>query len=105
MEGSNSGDGRGDTRLCGVPESGHGERSIKVLSDLGDYPISDGPSVNPIDISGRVKSFYEYGRPESSNGLWDEIEKVVVGIVSSGEKAHQKLLRRRTMEPPLEVWS
>ncbi len=32
-----------------VSESGHGEGSVEVLPNLGNYPIRDGPGVNPRD--------------------------------------------------------
>lgn len=100
MEGSNS---RGDIRLIGVPETGNSERGVEVLSDLGNYPITHGPSVNPSDVSVRIGSFDDNGRPEGSEGLRHEVEEIFVGRVSAGEQSHQKLLRRRTVEPPLEV--
>lgn len=100
MEGSNS---WGDIRWISVPDTGNSERGVEVLSDLGNYPITYGPSVNPSDVSVRIGSLDEDGGPEGSEGLRHEVEEIFVGRVSAGEQSHQKLLRRRTMEPPLEV--
>lgn len=60
-------DSSGYIRLICVSDSGNCKRGIEVLSNLGDYPISNGPSVNPIDVSGRVGSFDDDSRSESSD--------------------------------------
>ncbi|CAI9091808.1 OLC1v1026923C1 [Oldenlandia corymbosa var. corymbosa] len=95
-------DCRGDFRLPGGggggANSGDGERSVEVLSDLGNYPITHGPSVNPVDVSGLIPALDENGGSECGDGFGDENERV---FVSAGQEAHQKLVRRRTMEPPL----
>lgn len=39
----------GGWRLISVSESGHGKGSVEVLPNLGNYPIRDGPGVNPRD--------------------------------------------------------
>lgn len=100
MEGSNS---RGDIRLICVLYTSNSERGVEVLSDLGNYPITHGPSVNPSDVSVWIGSFDENDGAEGSEGLRQEVEEIFVGRVSAGEQSHQKLLRRRTMEPPLQV--
>lgn len=60
MEGGNLGEIRRGAAVCG-PESGHRQGGVEVLADLGNYPISDGPGVNPGDVAGLIAAFYEDG--------------------------------------------
>lgn len=77
-----------------------GEGRVEVLPELGDYPIGDGPGVNPGNGAGLVESLGEDGWAEGGDAVGDESE---AGFPLAGEEAHQKLVSRRTMEPPLEV--
>lgn len=86
--------------MVGVADAGDGEGSVEVLAHLGDYPIRDGPGVDPGDGAGRVESLGEDGGAEGGDAEGNEAEGVVL---VAGEQAHQKLVGRRTMEPPLEV--
>lgn len=83
-------------------EAGYGEGSVEVLPDLGDYPMSDGPSVDPRDGAISVAALDEDGGPEAIDGLGTELKRFVL---VAGEEAHQELVGRRTMEPPLDVRS
>lgn len=86
----------------GITEASDGKGSVEVLPDLGDYPISDGPRVNPRDRTVVIAAFDENKGAEWSDGLGYESEGVLGW--STGEQAHQILMGRRTMEPPIEVW-
>jgi len=99
--GEAAGAGARGNNLAGVFEAGDGEGSVEVLSHLSDYPIRDGPGVNPGNVAGGVAALDDDGGAEGGNGLRNESEGFGGGI--AGEHAHQKLVGRRTMEPPLEV--
>lgn len=88
-------------RRAGVAEAGDGEGSVEVLPDLGNYPISDGPGVDPRDRAAVIAALNDDGGAEGGDRLRNESEGVR-GRFSS-EHAHQKLVGRRTMEPPLEI--
>ena len=83
-----------------LPKTGHNKRGVEVLPNLGNYPIGYSPGVNPSNGAGRVAAFDEYNGPKGVNALRDEVESV---LGSAGEGLHQELVRRWTMEPPLEV--
>ncbi|KAK8978388.1 hypothetical protein V6N11_028391 [Hibiscus sabdariffa] len=89
----------------GVSESSNGEGSVEVLLDLGDYPIRDGPSVDPGDGTGVIAAFDYDGGSEGGEGEGVKVETEGVVGRSSGEKAHQKLVRRGAVEPPFKVGS
>lgn len=91
----------------GAAEAGDGEGSVEVLPHLGDYPISDGPGVNPGDgaAGAAAAAFDEYGGPaEGDDGLGHESEGFLGWRGTAGEHAHQVLVVGRTMEPPIQVW-
>ena len=92
---------RGWRREVGVGETGDGEGRVEVLSDLGYYPISDRPGVDPGDWTAVIAALGENCRTERREGAWLE-DKWLVGWDTS-EQAHHKLVGRRAMEPPLEV--
>lgn len=102
MVGGGGGDFR-RRRLAGIADASDGEGSVEVLPDLGDYPIRDGPGVNPGDRTVVIAAFDEDDGTERDDGLRNEAEGVRGGF--TGEHAHQKLIGRRTMEPPLEIRS
>lgn len=111
MVGRDLGGGREIGRRGGAAEAGDGEGSVEVLPDLGDYPISDGPGVNPGDgaagVVAGVAAFDEDGGPaEGDDGLGHESEGVLGWRRrgNAGEHAHQVLVGGRTMEPPIQVW-
>ncbi|KAK4403436.1 hypothetical protein Sango_0712200 [Sesamum angolense] len=87
-------------RLVCVPKAGHGEGRVEVLPDVGNYPIGDGPGVNPGNGAGLVEALGEDGGAKGGNAVGQETE---AGVLFAGEEAHQKLVRGGTMEPPLEV--
>lgn len=74
-----------------------GERSVEVLADLSDYPIRDGPSVNPNERMSEIGAFGDDGGAEDVDGVDDEVEVIVV----AGEEAFHVLVRAWAMEPPL----
>jgi hypothetical protein len=65
--------------------------------------MRDGPRVNPGDRTAVIAAFNEDGGAKGSDGLRDE-SKGILGWRSTSEQAHQVLVGRRTMEPPIEVW-
>lgn len=65
--------------VVGAPKTGDSKRSVEVLPDLGNYPISYSPGVNPGDVSNFVATLNEDGGPEGGNGVRDEAERVFVG--------------------------
>nr|GLL28039.1 hypothetical protein DM860_016163 [Ipomoea trifida] len=90
----------------GVAEARDGEVRVEVLAHLSNYPIRDGPGVNPRDVARRIAAFDEHdGGADGVDRLVLELERIGGGggIGSAGEDAHQKLVRRRAMEPPLEI--
>lgn len=87
----------------GVSEACDGEGSVEVLPDLGDYPIRDGPGVDPGDLLFSITALHEDDGADSGDGLRIELKRRVAFV--AGEQAHQKLVGGRTMEPPLEVRS
>lgn len=100
--GQTAGAGSGRNNLAGIVDASDGEGGVEVLSDLSDHPISDGPGVDPGNVAGGVAALDDDGGAEGGDGLRNESEGVVGGGVA-GEHAHQKLVRGRTMEPPLEI--
>ncbi|KAK8508220.1 hypothetical protein V6N12_019399 [Hibiscus sabdariffa] len=90
-----------------VSESSNGEGSVEVLLDLGDYPIRDGPSVDPGDGTAVIAAFNDDGGAEGGEGEGVKVETEGVVLVgrSPGEKAHQKLVSRGAVEPPFKVGS
>lgn len=90
--------------MGGVCESCNSQGSVEILPHLGDYPIRDGPGMYPSNVTFLVVTFDEDSGAERDNCLWDKIERGGGGGgVSAGEEAHHKLVRRRAMEPPLEI--
>ncbi|KAG9455170.1 hypothetical protein H6P81_008074 [Aristolochia fimbriata] len=91
-------------RGCPV-ESSDGEGRVEVLPDLGDYPIRDGPGVDPGE--GSESALGEDGGTEGLDGEGHEIEGgVFAGGGSSGgagEQSHHILAGGWAMEPPLDV--
>ncbi|KAF5752605.1 hypothetical protein HS088_TW01G00520 [Tripterygium wilfordii] len=57
-----------------VPKTSNGKRSVEVLPDLGNYPISDGPGVDPRDLAVAVAALGEDSGAEGGNREWDELE-------------------------------
>ncbi|RXH94710.1 hypothetical protein DVH24_024394 [Malus domestica] len=92
--------GGGRVVLGVVSEARDGEGSVEVLADPGDYPIGDSPGVDPGNGAVAVAALDEDGGAEGGEGLGDELKGFFLG---AGEDAHQELVGRRTMEPPLEV--
>lgn len=64
--------------------------------------MRDGPGVNPGDATGLVDALGEDDGAESGDAVGNEAE-AAAGVVLAGEEAHQELVRRRAVEPPLEV--
>lgn len=93
----------GGNGAIGAADAGDGEGGVEVLANLGDYPIGDGPGVDPGDGAGGVEALGEDGGAEGGDAVGDESEEVGGGVLVAGQEAHQKLVGRRTMEPPLEV--
>lgn len=87
-----------------VTDPRDGERSVRVLPHLCDYPIRYGPSVDPRNRGRGVAPFCDYGRSERNDGERYEFERGRRRRDTSGEYAHQKLVRRRTVEPILQIW-
>lgn len=73
------------------------------MTHLGDYPIRHRPSMDPGYRAGRVAALREDGGAEGSDGVGDELEALGVGRWGPGEEAHQELVGRRAVEPPLKV--
>lgn len=73
-----------------VFDFGDGEGSVEVLPDLSDYPIGDGPRVNPSNGACGVAAFDDDGGAERGDGL--RIESEGFGGEIAGEHAHQKLV-------------
>lgn len=71
------GGGRG--RVGWISEASNSERGIEIFANLSDYPISDGPSVDPGDGTGRIAAFDEDGGAEGSDRLRNELEGLAVG--------------------------
>ena len=91
-------------------EARDAEGCVEVLPDLGYYPMSDGPGVDPSNGARAVTALCEDGGPKRSNCLWNESEGGRSGTRwgvrrrrSTSEKAHQELVGRRTVEPPLQI--
>ncbi|CAK9326896.1 unnamed protein product [Citrullus colocynthis] len=92
---------------CGrrVPVGGGGEaldsnRGVEIFLDVGDDPISNGPGVDPGNGAFCVVAF----RQDEIGPKWDDRDWCEdKGGGGAGEEAHQVLVRRRTMEPPLQV--
>ena len=76
-----------------------GERSVRVLPHLSDYPMRHGPGVDPRDGASGVAALGDDGGSEGDDGERHEFE----GRRDAGERAHQKLVRRRAVEPVVEV--
>ncbi|KAK4436468.1 hypothetical protein Salat_0810500 [Sesamum alatum] len=87
-------------RLVCVTKSRDSEGRVEVLPDVGNYPIGDGPGVNPGNGAGLVEALGEDGGAKGGDAVGHKAES---GVLFAGEEAHQKLVRRGTMEPPLEV--
>ncbi|KAL0402965.1 UNVERIFIED_CONTAM: hypothetical protein Sradi_1937300 [Sesamum radiatum] len=83
-----------------VPETRHSEGRVEVLPNVGNYPIGDGPGVNPGNGAGLVEALGEDGGAKGGDAVGQKAE---AGVLFAGEEAHQKLVRGGTMEPPLEV--
>lgn len=100
---------RSDLGPGGAPEARDGKGRVEVLPHLRDYPIGDGPGVDPVDGALLVAALGEDDGPDGGDGVRDEFEAVVGRSGGggragrSGEEAHQKLVRRGTVEPPLQV--
>ncbi|KAL6977520.1 hypothetical protein U1Q18_026319 [Sarracenia purpurea var. burkii] len=65
--------------------------------------MSNGPGVDPRDRTAVVAALDEDGGSDCGDGLGEELEGDGFRGGGSGEEAHHKLVRRRAMEPPLEV--
>ncbi|KAL0691378.1 hypothetical protein Bca4012_091057 [Brassica carinata] len=76
-----------------------GERSVRVLPHLSDYPMRHGPGVDPGDGASGVAALGDDGGSEGDDGERREFE----GRRDAGERAHQKLVRRRAVEPVVEI--
>lgn len=85
-----------------MADASNDKGSVEVLPDLGNYPIREGPGVHPGDAPGTVAALDEDGGAKAGDWLRKELE-VVVGGGIAGEHAHQKLVRWRSVEPPLEI--
>lgn len=89
------------------PETGNGNGSVKILPHLSNYPITNSPRMDPVNSSLRIAPLGQHSVPEGSDGDGGEVEgRVRIGIgdcVFSGEQAHEKLVRGRAVEPPLEI--
>lgn len=77
-----------------------GERSVRVLPHLSNYPMRYGPGVDPGDGASDVAALGDYGGSEGDDRERDEFER----RRDSGEYAHQKLVRRRAVKPILQIW-
>ena len=47
---------------------------VEVLPDLGNYPISDGPGMNPIGQTAIITALNEDDDPEWGDGLRNELK-------------------------------
>ncbi|CAA7041443.1 unnamed protein product [Microthlaspi erraticum] len=83
-----------------VTDPRDGERSVRVLTHLRDYPMRHGPGVDPGDGASGVAALGDDGRSEGDDGERHEFER----RRDSGEYAHQKLVRRRAVEPVVQIW-
>lgn len=90
------------SRGGGSAEAGDRKRSVEVLAHLDNYPISNGPGVDPVNGADAVAALSEDDGTERGDGVREELE-VVNGVSSAGEESHQKLVGRRTMKPPLQI--
>lgn len=88
--------------LSGFAEASDGKGCVEVLSHLRNYPMIDGPGVDPRDGTSIIAAFHEHSGSKGGNGLRNELE-IIIGLRSS-EQSHQELVGRWTMEPPIEVW-
>ena len=75
------------------------ERGVRVLPHLSDYPMRHGPGVDPGDGAGGVAALGNDGGSEGDDGERREFKR----RRDAGERAHQKLVRRRAVEPVVEV--
>lgn len=86
-----------------VSKPGNSKRRIKILSDLGNYPMRDGPGVYPVDRTVSIAALNDNDWSKGGYRLRSKVEGVRWWGVSASEEAHHKLVGRRAMEPPLEV--
>lgn len=61
------GGGGGRRRIDRTSETSNGKGCIEVFPDLCDYPMSNGPSVDPGDGTGGVAAFDEDGGSEGGD--------------------------------------
>ncbi|RDX79194.1 hypothetical protein CR513_40411, partial [Mucuna pruriens] len=59
--GQAAGAGGGRNNLVGVVDAGDGEGCVEVLPYVGDYPIREGPRVNPSNGAGSVAALDDDG--------------------------------------------
>jgi len=90
-------------RLWLVSKTSNSKRGIEVLSNLGNYPIRNSPSVHPRNGTTGITPFNNHNVSERGDGKRRELERHVVVFLFTSEKAHQKLVRRRAMEPPFKI--
>lgn len=83
-----------------VTDPRDGERGVRVLTHLRNYPMRYGPGVDPGDGASGVAALGDDGRSEGDDGERYEFER----RRDSGEYAHQKLVRRRAVKPVLQIW-
>ncbi|KAK8970611.1 hypothetical protein KSP40_PGU020165 [Platanthera guangdongensis] len=81
-------------------ETGHGEGCVEVLANLSDYPIGDGPGVDPEEGGGEVGALGDDGWAEGLDGVCEEVEVIVRG---AGEEASHVLVGAGAVEPPFKV--
>ena len=86
--------------ISGGGETLDSNRSVEILLDMRYNPISNGPSMDPRNGAFRVVAFSEDGGPKCDDG--DGCKDEGRGG-DAGEETHQVLVRRWTMEPPLQV--
>ncbi|KAM7522011.1 hypothetical protein LguiA_011913 [Lonicera macranthoides] len=79
-----------------------GNRRVKILSHLSNYPIIDGPHVHPRELASLliIVSLHKNHGPKCKNGERFKYKRV---MIHAGEQPHQVLARGRAVEPPLEV--
>ena len=83
-----------------VTDPRDGERSVRVLPHLSDYPMRHSPGVDPGNGASGVAALGDDGGSEGDDGERHEFE----GRRDAGECAHQKLVRRRAVKPVVEIW-